>query len=56
MLRLEELKGRPITEIYANSQGVRLRVYRGRQPDHIEWKKKTHKDHGIEIRELPSPD
>lgn len=55
MLRREELKGRLITEIYADVGNVRTRVYRGRQPDHIAWKLEHHKDHRPEVKELPAP-
>lgn len=44
------------TEIYVrDAQEIRRRVYRGRNQQHIEWKKKTHAGRDLEIVELPTP-
>ena len=56
MLSREELKGRKITEISAILGGIRVRVYRGRQPDHIAWKLEEHKNRNPEVLELDPPD
>lgn len=55
MLRREELKGRKITEIRATVGGELVRVYRGRQPEHIAWKLEEHKNRNPEVLELDPP-
>lgn len=55
MLSRAELEGRQITEIHATLNGVRVRVYRGRQPDHIAWKLEHHKNGHPVVTEVDPP-
>lgn len=38
-----------IQEVWATEEGVRHRVYRGRNPAHISWKMTYHKRHHPEL-------